>query len=551
MHNKNTLIRCTMICTVIFVTCATTFISTSSAYWIWTPETKKFINPKYAVKDSPKEQYDWAMSFYDAKEYQRAAAEFDKLTKHYEYSEYAAKAQYQAGLSYENLGKYYIAFQNYQKAIDNFPHIGNIDEIIAREFNIGNIYADKENPKVLGADILTSTDRAIEIFKNVVDNAPFGKLADEAQYRMGEVLKEAQRYDEATVAFQRLVDDYQTSKFADKAKYEVAYCAYMASLQPAYDAAPTDRAIKAFKEFTEEHKDSELTKEADKTIQRLKDKSAEKSMMTARFYESQKRYPSAIIYYQDVMTRFPDSSQAPEARAKIEELKAGKKAPSADAIGKSWIPSWFGKKKQEAKKEEIITPEIAAEEPAAPEAVPASAPVEEAAPKAVMLPAPEAAPAAPPVAPAPQAVETAPETKVEEAAPPAEKTVAVEPAQETEKEAAPPAKKGWMPLSFGKRPEKEPTAVPAAEEKIEEPAKKGWFPFSLGKKKEAEKAAVVEPVQEAEKQATKPAKKGWTPLSFGKKSENSVEEPLDVEPVQETEKAGQPAKKGWTPLNFD
>src|SRR3989338_6661962 len=195
------------------------FLTVSHAYWIWTPESKKFINPKYAVKDSPKEQFDWAMGFYDSKDYQRAAAEFEKLTKHYEYSEYASKAQYYVGLSYENMGKYYTAFQNYQKAIDNFTHIENIDEIIEREFNIANLYASKDNPKVLGVDILTSLDKAVEIYKKVVDNAPYGPLADEAQFNMGEALKRAERFEEAVQAFQRLVDDYPSSRFVEKGRF--------------------------------------------------------------------------------------------------------------------------------------------------------------------------------------------------------------------------------------------------------------------------------------------------------------------------------------------
>ncbi|MCK4463352.1 MAG: hypothetical protein KAU58_03470, partial [Candidatus Omnitrophica bacterium] len=33
-------------------------------FWVWTPKSQKFVNPKYAVKDSPQQQYDWAMSFY-------------------------------------------------------------------------------------------------------------------------------------------------------------------------------------------------------------------------------------------------------------------------------------------------------------------------------------------------------------------------------------------------------------------------------------------------------------------------------------------------------
>jgi len=291
------------------------------AYWLWTPDSKKFVNPKYAVKDSPKEQYEWAMSFYESKDYQRASAEFEKLTKNFEYSEYAAKSQYYTGLCYENMGKFYIAFQNYQKTIDNFPHIDNTDEIIAREFNIANIFAVKESPKVLGTDIMTSMERAIEIYKKVVDNSPYGKLADEAQFKLGEALKKVERYDEAIVAFQKIVDDYPSSSFAEKAKYEVATCAYKSSLKPDYDIESTDKAIKAFEEFSQENSADDLSKEATSTIQRLKDRSAEKSMSVAKFYESQKHYESAIIYYQDVLDRFPDSSFINTANAKIEELK--------------------------------------------------------------------------------------------------------------------------------------------------------------------------------------------------------------------------------------
>lgn len=337
--------------------CAAVFVVPAGAYWVWTPETKKFINPKYAVKDTPKEQFDWAMGFYDSKDYVRAAAEFDKLARHFEFSEYAPRAQYYAGLSYENMGKYYVAFQNYQRAIDNFPHIENMDEINAREFNIADIYAKKSSPKVLGTDIMTSTDRAIEIYRKVAENAPFGNLADKAQFKMGEALKQAGRYEEATLAFQKIIDDYPDSELATKAQYEVAYCAYRASLQPAYDAGPTDRAIQIFEEFVTSGKDAALSEEAAKTMQRLKEKAAEKSMMTACFYERQNHPKSAVIYYQDVLDRYPDSAHAAVAKAKIEALSNARAKPGA----LSGMMSLFSKKGEAVR----AAPPVARQAPAA------------------------------------------------------------------------------------------------------------------------------------------------------------------------------------------
>jgi outer membrane assembly lipoprotein YfiO len=290
-------------------------------YWVWTPTTKKFINPKYAVKDTPKEQFDWAMNFFNAKDYSHAADEFEKLVKHYEYSDYAADAQYYAGLSYENQGKYYFAFQRYQKVIDEYPHSARFDEVIEREFRIGNIYLSKINSKLLGTEIMTPLDRAIEIFRKVAENSPYGPYADKAQYRLGLSYKRAELYEEAILAFQRLLDEYPASELAEKARYEVASCAYKASLKPAYDSGPTEKAITVFKEFVESNRDKELEKEADETLKRLTDNMAEKSFSIAKFYEKQKHYASAIVYYKEVLERYPTTSFAKEAASKIEVLK--------------------------------------------------------------------------------------------------------------------------------------------------------------------------------------------------------------------------------------
>ncbi len=63
------------------------------AYWIWTPQTGAWINPKWAVKDTPQEQFDWAMKFYDSKDYKKAVDEFQKLVRYYPQAELSAEGQ--------------------------------------------------------------------------------------------------------------------------------------------------------------------------------------------------------------------------------------------------------------------------------------------------------------------------------------------------------------------------------------------------------------------------------------------------------------------------
>jgi outer membrane protein assembly factor BamD (BamD/ComL family) len=138
---------------------------------------------------------------------------------------------------------------------------------------------------------------------------------------MGNALKKADRYDEAVEAFQRIVDDYKESELVSKAQYEAAYCAYRSSLKPAYASEPTEKAIKAFEDFAKETSDKQLVEEADITIRRLRDKAAEKSILTARFYERVEQYRSGVIYYKEALEKSPDGTFSAEAKKRIAELE--------------------------------------------------------------------------------------------------------------------------------------------------------------------------------------------------------------------------------------
>ena len=164
------------------------------AYWIWTPKTGKFVNPKYAVKDTPDAQLDWAIGFHDAGDNKRAISEFQKLIEHYPNSVHAPLAQYYIGRSYEEIEDYYEAFRAYQKTIEKYPYSERVDEIIERQYKIGSMFFEGQKAKIMGMKILPAMDKAVEILLKVVENAPYGKYADMAQYKLGEAYKKQEFY---------------------------------------------------------------------------------------------------------------------------------------------------------------------------------------------------------------------------------------------------------------------------------------------------------------------------------------------------------------------
>ena len=290
-------------------------------FWIWTPKGKGVVNPKYAAKDTPEEQFKWAMKFYKQKEYKQAADEFIRLVSNFKESDLAPEAQYYAGRSCEEAGRYYTAFLNYQKAIDVYPFTKRVDKIIEREYELGIALYKKHVAKLMGREIMTDLDRAVEIFKKVKENAPFGEYADHAQFMIGECYKKSQQYNHAKNAYQRLADEYPQSKLAEKAKYEAAQCTYLASLRPDYDQELTDEAIEEFRSIVEEKRGFTISEEAKDAVSMLKEKKAESIFKTAQFYERQKHIKSAAIYYEEILKSYPRTSLGKPAAEKLKEME--------------------------------------------------------------------------------------------------------------------------------------------------------------------------------------------------------------------------------------
>jgi outer membrane protein assembly factor BamD len=309
-----------MIKRLIFVILAWFALSQASwAFWIWTPETKKWTNPKFAPKESPQEQLNFAKSYYEAKDYTTAYNEFKKLVKYYVDAVEAPEAQYYMGLCLEEMGKYYEAYQAYQKITDKYPFSARTDNVLQREYIVAQKLLDYRN-KLIGIEF-TGENAAIEIFKKIIDNAPYGKYAAASQYKIGLTYKAKGFFDEATPEFQKVVDNYPDSEWAEPAKFQIALCAAKSSLDAAYDQTLTQEAKDKFAEFIKTHPDAELSQEAVSRIVELKDKEAQSNYEIGLFYEKQKAYRSAKIYYHYVIKNYSSSAWAQKSLEKLQALE--------------------------------------------------------------------------------------------------------------------------------------------------------------------------------------------------------------------------------------
>lgn len=297
------------------------FESTAGAFWIFTPKDKKFVNPKFAVKDTPEEQFEWAMRFYESGDFKRASEEFTRLTDSYKDSDVAPEAQYYAARAYEEQGRYWFAYQSYKKTIDNYPYTRRMDEIIERLYNLANTVENVETAKIMGIELSESMERSAQMYKTIVDSSPFSPYADKSLYKMGDVYRRMRKYNDAIQAYEKIMQDYPESPLVAEARYQLAFTKYEASLDPEYDQESTDQALKEFKEIAATTPVPAMANEADKVLDELRARKAESTLKIAEFYEKQGKYASAIMYYDSVRGKFAGSSAAEHADEKIKNLE--------------------------------------------------------------------------------------------------------------------------------------------------------------------------------------------------------------------------------------
>ncbi|MFH1519236.1 MAG: outer membrane protein assembly factor BamD [Candidatus Omnitrophota bacterium] len=291
-------------------------------FWIWSPKTQEWKNPKYSALATPYLQYKQALKLFEEEKFKEAYQEFKKLLVHYPDAREAAEAQYYLARCLVKFDKQYEAFLEYQKLIDSYPNSQRINEVVEREYNIGEYFLNREHKKWLGLSLYDFVEHpSIEIFRSIVNKVPYSEYAPRAQYKLGIILIQLSRYEEARESFQKVIDNYSDSEWAAPAKYQLALATSKAFPGADYDSSYLSEATSRLDEFIKDHPEAKISSQAQEQLAVLRNKEARKSFDTGQFYENQDQYKSSIIYYKKVVNDYSDSSYYDLAVERTEELE--------------------------------------------------------------------------------------------------------------------------------------------------------------------------------------------------------------------------------------
>lgn len=292
------------------------------ADWVWSPELGKFVSPKEDdTRDNSSQQLEYALELYKQKQYDKAITELEALIKDFPASRVAPEAQYRLGTVYEEKGDYFKALKAYQKMIEVYPQNDRFEEVIEREFNLGNMFLSGKKGKLFGVEIRPAFPIAVQAFEHIVKFAPYGAFGDQAQFSLAIAQKKAGQFDAAMQSFQDLIDNYPQSNLVEKARYELAETAYFRSIAQNRDERALEKASEQVQGFMQKYPGAPGTEQAAKINEEIDEKNAEKNYQIGLFYEKQNFVQSAVIYYQDVAKRYPHTHSGAKAENRLRSLK--------------------------------------------------------------------------------------------------------------------------------------------------------------------------------------------------------------------------------------
>lgn len=281
------------------------------------------------VKTRAKDQLEVAQNAFDQKDYSLALKAARRTVKIWPLSDYAPQAQYLLARCYEAKGQDERAFKEYQKVLEKYPKVANYDEILTRQNVIANRFLAGQWFKLWGyVPFFPSMDKTSEMLEKVIKNGPYSEVAPQAQINVGSAREKqlsffnpTEPYKQAIKAYKHAADQYHYQKdVAADALYKAGLAYYKQAKTAEYDQSVAGQAIETFTDLMTLFPEDSRVPEVQKIIEDLKAEQARGSLQIARFYEKKKRWRGALVYYNEVVNKDPNSKYAEEAKHRIEAL---------------------------------------------------------------------------------------------------------------------------------------------------------------------------------------------------------------------------------------
>jgi outer membrane protein assembly factor BamD (BamD/ComL family) len=225
-----------------------------------------------------------------------------------------------AGESELARGRYYQAFEWFEKQLARYPSGKYFQRSLGREFSAAEAFLAGKKRIVWGFIRLPAKEDGLDILSRIAEHSPKSAIAAKAIMRIADYHYKADEYTEAVNAYDRYVETFKNSPDCWYAMLQAARATRAQFAGIKFDETPLVEAEQRFKAFAERFPRAAKKENISKTLNEIADTLAEKLYACGKYYVRVGKPSAAAFYYKQVLDRYGRTAWARQARQSLNGL---------------------------------------------------------------------------------------------------------------------------------------------------------------------------------------------------------------------------------------
>ncbi len=259
-----------------------------------------------------------------------AAIDYAELISyHFPESPFAFETAFLIGEAYFKLGHLELANERFTAYLNHSTSPKHFEEAIHYKFSIAENFRSGVKKPLFGSHklpkLVSGEEDALKIYEEVITSLPHDDIAAKSLLGKAEIQVRFEDYKESLETLDLLIRRFPKHDLAAQGFVEKSRAYLMQCREKSLDPALLDLAEVNLRKFRLAFPREERIAKAEKDFAEMQEIFAEHMMETGRFFQKTKKVPASIIYYSKVLSKYPESKAAAEAKERLESLQASGK----------------------------------------------------------------------------------------------------------------------------------------------------------------------------------------------------------------------------------
>jgi outer membrane assembly lipoprotein YfiO len=212
------------------------------------------------------------------------------------------------------------SFYYLDELLDTYPESPLYGDALRMQYRIADRFLEGYKRRLWGMAILGAEEEGIEMLFRIQNRAPGSPLAEQALLRTADFYYDDGQYDFAADAYGWYLRTYPRSPEVPRVKLRQAFSSLLQFRGIRFDPTPMIDARQQLRDVAANHPDLAERENVKVVLERVDDAFAEKLYETAGFYRRTREPRAAAYTYRQLISTYPESPRADDAREHLEEL---------------------------------------------------------------------------------------------------------------------------------------------------------------------------------------------------------------------------------------